>query len=205
MIVGLIGVKGSGKTYRQQELVKQGYVALDFKDALLDMASDLVGYDIRTNYDYFKENLLGLTKPQEPGPAFIQRYPAHKITAQVLAGYPEAMTGRVLLQRLGTEVMRKRDEDYWVNAWRRAAEDHLVHRRSIVVADCRFPNEMDAMRRLSKEYSSLVPGITVPLKFIFCDYRSPRYCATDPHESEQLAQHYLAQGYKDGDEIREGA
>lgn len=201
-IVALVGVMGSGKTHRQAELVRQGFVAVDFKDALLDMTSDLVGYDVRQSYDFFKENLVGLSAPEAIGPKFMQRPPAHAVTRDVLAGYPKAMTGRVLLQRLGTEVMRKRDPDYWVNAWRRTAEEHLVKRRNVVCADCRFPNEMEAVKRLSVSLSKCVPGVEFPCRFIFCDFRSARYNPGVVHESEVLAQHYLRCGYKDGDEIR---
>lgn len=194
-VVGLVGVKGSGKTKRQQDLVAQGYVALDFKDALLDMASDLVGYDVRANYDYFKENLVGLSAPAEIGPALMQRRPPHQITAEVLASYPLAMTGRLLLQRLGTEVMRKRNANYWADAWYDKAHSALYAGQRVVVADCRFPNEIRMMRQLASDFHTQA-------QFIFCDYRSARYCATDPHESEHLAQHYLAQGYKDGEEVQ---
>lgn len=204
MIVSFVGVVGSGKNFNQDLLVKQGYVALDFKDALLDMTEDLVGYKVRENYDYFKENIVGLTAPAASAHLAMARTPAHNITSDLLRHYPAAMTGRRLLQRLGTEVMRKRDPDYWVNEWRRAATEHLYLRHNIAVADCRFPNEMDAIKRLSKYMSGLVPGVTFPCKFIFCDYRSSRYDATLTHESEKLAQSLLAKGYKDGDEIREG-
>jgi hypothetical protein len=126
---------------------------------------------------------------------WIQRHPAHVLTQEILASYPQALTGRVLLQRLGTEVMRKRDPDYWAKEWRAKAFQQVSLGRGVAAADCRFPNELEVMRRLG--------GLCrVPVKFLFCDYRSPRYCATDPHESEQLAQQLLAQGYKDGEEIK---
>lgn len=197
MIIGLTGVQGSGKTHRQQELVAQGFAALDFKDELLNMASDLVGYDVRQNYDYFKENLLGLTVPAPVGHKWLQRPPAHTLTQQILASYPSAITGRVLLQRLGTEVMRKRNSNHWADEWRAQAFQHVSLGRSVVAADVRFENEVDTIRRLGKLCQ-------VPVKIIFCDYRSARYNPAAAHESERMAQELLARGYKDGDEIMEG-
>lgn len=52
---------------------------------------------------------------------------------------------RGMLQRLGTEVGREMfDPDFWVNY----ALDNAPDGSKIVFADCRFPNEADAIRRL---------------------------------------------------------
>lgn len=194
MITAFIGVIGSGKNFQQERLVKQGFVPLDFKDALLDMASDLVGYDVRTNYEYFKYNLVGLTVPVPRDHRAMQRQPAHQVTDRIIVDYPAAMTGRMLLQRLGTEVMRKRDPDYWANAWYDEARHHVVAGKSIVVADCRFHNEVEYIKRTAAL-------VGTKAKFIFCDYRSSRYNATTHHESERMAQELLSLGYKDGQEL----
>lgn len=195
MIVALVGVKGSGKSHKQAELVKHGFAALDFKDELLAMASDLLGYDVRESYDYFKGNLVGLTAPAAIDSKFMQRRPPHQITAEVLASYPQALTGRVMLQRLGTEVIRKRDPGFWARAWRAKAEQLLAAGKSVVCADCRFHNEIEVIQALARAQG-------VPARFLFCNFQSERYCATDDHPSEALAQHYLREGYNDGDEIK---
>lgn len=194
MIVAFIGVSGSGKDHRKQLLLEEGYFGVDFKDSLLDMASDLVGFDVRENYDYFKENIVGLTV-KDPRPyAPCMNYPAHQVTAEVLAQYPKALTGRVLLQRLGTEVMRKRDSRYWTKAWREKAKTILDMGHSVAVADCRFGNEVAEIIDLGKEAN-------IPVKFVFCDYHSKRYNADMNHESEAMAQEFLRMGCTDGQEI----
>jgi hypothetical protein len=68
--------------------------------------------------------------------------------------------------------------------------------QDVVCADCRFCNEMLAIERVARSCGQ-------PYQFIFCDYRSPRYDALDPHPSEAMAQEFLQRGFKDGDIIIE--
>jgi hypothetical protein len=194
MLTIFIGVIGSGKNYRQERLARGGAVPLDFKDTLIAMCSTLVGYDVRDNYDGFKENLLGLTAPGAPAHKCMARGPAAALTRQVLSDYPAAMTGRRLLQRLGTEVMRKRDPEYWVKEWCRAAEKLILQGRDIACADARFINEVRAAQFTAEAHK-------VEVKFVFCDYKSARYDAAGTHESEKLAQALLRAGCTDGQEL----
>ena len=185
-IIGLMGVIGSGKNYQQELLVKKGFIALDFKDALIDMCEDIVGYKIRDHYEDFKICIVGTThggfnKGLTP-------------TQHQLAQYPNIMTGRRLLQRVGTEVMRKRDPDYWVDAWCAKCKDYILGGHSVVSADVRFRNEARAIVLGGK-------ALEVPTKIIFNDYKSDRYDAKSTHESEYLAQKLLDKGLKDGDEV----
>jgi hypothetical protein len=58
---------------------------------------------------------------------------------------------RALLQFLGTEYFRTIDPDYWVKQWERAVAERVELTRGdcrIVVDDCRFANEAEAVRRL---------------------------------------------------------
>ncbi len=192
-IIGFMGVIGSGKNFQQQMLVNMhGFVALDFKDELLDMASDLVGYDVREDYDWFKEHTVGKRRPEDGT--------LEKMVVRDSLGdqevFPEIMTGRRLLQRLGTEVMRKRDTDYWVKAWKKKAEAFLAEGKSVAVADVRFRNEMRAIEDLN------APERGITSKLVFCDFKSDRYNATSTHPSEAMAQTLLKMGYKDGEEIK---
>jgi hypothetical protein len=191
MIIGLVGVIGSGKTYTRDQYVAKGFTAIDFKDALIEMAEDLVGFKI-TDYDRFKRTLVGLPDHDNTLPA--DKYPPHVLTQDVLARYPTALTGRVLLQRLGTECMRRRDPDYWVKQW--AAKVDKLDDIRVVCADCRFPNEIAIIRSTARRYF-------VPSRIQFCNYKSDRYDATSSHESEEMAQEYLRRGYADGQVILE--
>ena len=54
--------------------------------------------------------------------------------------------GRRLLQTLGTEVGRKYDNDIWVKKWKLCAQSNFDAKRGVIVDDCRFDNELDAVR-----------------------------------------------------------
>ena len=57
--------------------------------------------------------------------------------------------GRALLQYVGTEVFRAEDENYWVNLMlsilRAVAKENIWD--YVIIADCRFPNEIDSMKK----------------------------------------------------------
>lgn len=56
--------------------------------------------------------------------------------------------GRALLQYVGTEVFRAEDKDYWVNLMLsvlRAVKDADIW-DYVIIADCRFPNEIERVR-----------------------------------------------------------
>lgn len=190
MIHAFIGVVGGGKDFRANALKSEGFIRINFKDELLDMASDLVGYDVRGNceedYAWFKAMPVGVRRPGNPLHANI-------ISAQMvrlLKEHPEIMTGRRLLTRLGTEVMRKRDQDYWIKTFVTKATKALAEGHGVSIADCRFRNEIEAVRR------------TCPTTlFTFCNFKSPRYDPKLNHVSERLAQALLALGLTDGQVI----
>jgi len=190
MITALLGVIGSGKDFQANQLVFLGAAKIDFKDALLDMASDLVGFDVRLDYGWFKKSLLGVRRPDNS----FQEEHVRAMCNEIVERNPDAMTGRMLLQRLGTDVMRKRDADYWADEWQRRAAAKLVEVESVVVADCRFLNEVRAIRELAKPFE-------LNHEFVFCDYHSDQYDPNQAHESEKLAQALLKLGLHDGDKI----
>lgn len=181
MIYSFIGVIGSGKDVRATRLANIGAARVDFKDGLLDLASDIAGYDVRLEYEWFKKNIVGVKRP----PNKFQEAFVFTDRRQIMNENPDVMTGRRLLQRLGTEGMRKRDEDYWVNQYTSRVRDILARGRAVATADCRFPNEVLAIQRLDSK-----------AQFVFCDYRSERYDPTSNHPSEHLAQRLLAMGLK---------
>lgn len=56
--------------------------------------------------------------------------------------------GRTLLQRVGTDIVRKKDPDYWV----RFVDDMIgffgdVAWDYVIIPDCRFPNELEYMKQ----------------------------------------------------------
>jgi len=189
MIIGLCGVIGSGKDFRAKKLVaEEGYIQLDFKEALIDMVEDIVGFPIRENYELFKACVVGLTAPGYLPPAGMS---IEQVNARMLFENPYAMTGRKMLLNVGTNAMRKRDPDYWVNQWIKKAR---TLGGNVVAADMRFPNECRAVM----EAGTLLNRRVTTHRFIFCDFHSDRYNPSLKHESEEMAQNLLAKGYRDG-------
>jgi len=189
-IVAHVGVIGSGKNYKSEKLIKeQGFAGIDFKDALLDHVSDLVGYDVREDYEYFKDAIAGVRKHGNP---YYQTIVVREAAKDLIAACPGVMTGRMLLQRMGTEVMRKRNPQYWIDQFFAKVTALPMTTPGVACSDCRFPNELTAL-------------LMVNTHVVFCDYRSARYDAKSPHSSEWMAQAFLKIGLKDGDVIGDDA
>jgi hypothetical protein len=78
--------------------------------------------------------------------------PLKKIAAQITPdGRIDKARDRELLQFLGTEYFRALDEDYWVKQWVKSVAERLeltTGECRVVADDCRFPNEVAAVRRL---------------------------------------------------------
>lgn len=70
-----------------------------------------------------------------------------KFMASNYAGwdYVKDEYGRTLLQYLGTDIVRKENEDFWVNFVAQAINftSSVVKYDYIIIPDCRFPNEID--------------------------------------------------------------
>lgn len=163
-LVCMIGVIGSGKDYRAKKLVEQGYVQVNFADPLRELMWDIEGWRPENDAEY-------------------------EVFKQAVSYCPElgrGVTGREKLQNLG-QAMRKRDNDYWCDQWRKAL---ITTYKNVVCSDLRFRNEFLQAYWFQDRRD---------VEFVFCDYRSDRYEPDNEHESERLAQRILKDGYKDGD------
>lgn len=130
MILALTGLAGSGKTTVADYVVRErGFFKVNFKDALVsEMKENLSGV--------LSEIVLIMDKIAYNGvnPWTIERLFKEK---------PPLM--RALMQNYGTEVRRGDDENYWTNRW---ADKISGADRHIVVDDCRFLNEADAVHKM---------------------------------------------------------
>ena len=168
-LVCFIGCMGSGKDYQSKILIDKGYKLIDFGDSLREMAWDILGWEPKDDeeYDEFKKsNIIS-------GDGLIQR-----------------LSGRQFLQNLGTQAIRKRFPDFWVELWKKKVQAEMEKGNSVVCADARFIKEVEAAISASPD-----------AKIIFCNYKSDRYNYTDKHETEQLAQRVLADGFNDLDPV----
>ena len=58
------------------------------------------------------------------------------------------MSGRGILQKVGTDLFRDNfDQNFWVKIGVGRMLAELAQDRNVVVSDCRFPNELDAIRQ----------------------------------------------------------
>ncbi len=174
-LIAFIGVKGSGKTYLGDQYLARGYKPIDFKDDLMQMCWDILGYKPK-DYEKFKQCIIGLDfLPIKFSEALVGLF--EKL------GLPPLMTGRRLLQRVGSEAIRKRQPMFWAGQMYRDSQKTLEAGFNVVNRDGRFANELQVMGSLSN---------IADVKFIFCDYKSSRYDATDGHVSEHLAQYAVS-------------
>lgn len=145
MIIGLLGVRGSGKDYTalklKQDLEKQGKTVaiVGFSDGVRDVTFNELGLDITSpdwDYDRFKEGTvlhMGIVK-----------------------------TGRGWLEYFG-ETLRRQYPLYWSNMWIKKVK--CMSHDVIIATDCRFTHEIMAVEAVSNGDS----------RFMFCNYKSGRY------------------------------
>ena len=181
-----IGVIGSGKDHNANILAAKGHARVDFKNELVRMCSDIAGYDVSLDYDWFKEMPVGVMRP---GNQLMEAFVRHE-WSEIMRRHPEIITGRKLLTRVGTEAIRKRHPRYWIDQFKEESMSHLSAGGSVTCADCRFFNEV-----------STIFALPFWKEFVFCDFRSERYNPKLDHASEKLAQTLLGMGLKDGQQI----
>jgi hypothetical protein len=129
-LVGLIGYKRSGKDTFAAGLVEVGFQRVAFADPLreaLYRQNPIVG-------DYSLPNDWALR----------QRRVQDVVDAIGWEGAKEYVHEiRAQLQRLGTDAIRHLDNEFWL---RIACQNFDDRTTGVVVTDCRFPNEADAIR-----------------------------------------------------------
>lgn len=122
-LVALTGAAGSGKSTATRFLVERhGYTLVKFAGPLKAMC-----------------RAVGLSEEQIEGD--LKEEPCEMLCGK---------TPRYLMQAMGTELGRNLiGENLWVNLWRSRALDIMAHSFGrVVVDDCRFPNEAEAVRQL---------------------------------------------------------
>jgi hypothetical protein len=129
-IIGIVGFIGSGKDTVADYLVNlHQFRRESFANSLKDAVSTVFGWD--------RELLEGRTKQSREWRETVDKFWAKRLKMSHL-------TPRWVLQYWGTEVVRKGfHDDMWVasleNRLRKTQDD-------IVITDCRFPNEIKAIR-----------------------------------------------------------
>jgi hypothetical protein len=130
MIIGVCGLIGAGKDTVADYLVNiHQFRRESFASTLKDALSAIFGWD--------RELLEGRTKHSRAWREQVDPWWAERLNMPDL-------TPRWVLQYWGTEVVRKGFHD---NTWIASLENKLRQSRDdIVISDCRFPNEIQAIK-----------------------------------------------------------
>lgn len=154
MIIGISGKCGTGKSTLARYLAGlMGGLVVSFADCLREEIRDIFGIPIESTRDR-KDSIVRLGRRE--------------------------MTVRELMQWWGTEVRRKQDPAYWVNAlWRNIGVAEICG-EVFVIDDVRFPEEADAIREWGGLLVRLLP---------YGDYQ-PIAAGAD-HESETALDNYF--------------
>ncbi len=87
-------------------------------------------------------------------------------------------TGRALLQRVGTNIVRGRDSDFWVDFAKRFLALFPGEWDYVLIPDSRFPNEVD--------------WVDFHLRVVRQNFQSPLSAEQQQHESETALDEFLA-------------
>lgn len=141
MIIGICGFIGSGKDTIADFLVSHhGYRRESFAGTLKDAVASVFGWD--------RIMLEGTTKASRAWREQEDEWWSERLGTKV--------TPRLVLQLWGTDVCRKAyHDDIWIasleNKLRKIEDD-------IVISDCRFPNEIQAIKNLGGEVIRVIRG-----------------------------------------------
>lgn len=142
MIIGVCGLIGAGKDTIADYLVNTHQFRREsFASTLKDAVSAVFGWD--------RELLEGRTKHSRVWREQVDSWWAERL------GIPH-LTPRWILQNWGTEVCRKNFHD---DIWIASLENTLrMSTDNVVISDCRFPNEIQAIKKASGLVVRVVRG-----------------------------------------------
>jgi len=144
MIIGICGFIGSGKDTAADFLVNfHGFRRDSFAGTLKDAVAAVFNWD--------RELLEGRTKEARAWREQVDPWWAERLNMPNL-------TPRLVLQLWGTEVCRKSFHD---DIWIASVENKLRNSKdSIVISDCRFPNEIKSIKAAGGKVIWVQRGIT---------------------------------------------
>ena len=129
-LIAFTGQAGAGKSTAADALVEDGWVRVKFADPLKNMMRSFYRSCGVEDDEFIEARIEGAYK-EEPDPFLKGRTPRHA------------------MQTLGTEWGRDcMHVGLWVDAWSQRVLLMAERGLDVVVDDCRFPNEADAVRKL---------------------------------------------------------
>lgn len=130
MIIGITGLKGSGKDTIADFLIKEyGYKKMAFADTLKDAVAVTFGWD--------REMLEGVTQEHRKTRELPDEFWSKALN--------RPFSPRNALELVGTQLFRDNfDKNFWVHCLRKRIEESGC--KKIVITDVRFRNEIEAIR-----------------------------------------------------------
>jgi len=170
MIIGLVGLIGSGKDTAADYLVNSRYWRRDsFAAPLKDAVATIFGWD--------REMLEGRTQQSRYWRECADPWWSERLGREV--------TPRHTLQLWGTEVGR---EAYHNDIWVASLENRLRHTKdNVVITDCRFPNEIEVIQRTGGKVFQIKRGADpswIPEALDYLDFPVDSPPPHLPHASE---------------------
>lgn len=130
MIVGLVGLIGSGKGTVGDMLISEGFKHESFASPLKDAAASIFYWN--------RDSLEGVTPESRAWRERVDTWWSDRL------GIPD-FSPRLALQLLGTEVFRNH---FHMDTWILSMEARLrEEKNNVVITDARFPNEINMIRR----------------------------------------------------------
>ncbi len=134
MIIGLVGLKGSGKDTVANYFITHydNWIIGSFADSLKDSIACVFGWD--------RELLEGNTQDSRAWRETTDTWWSEKLNRP-------NFTPRVALQVVGTDLWRNLfNDDIWLLSFEKKL---LTKQENVILTDCRFPNEIELIRRLN--------------------------------------------------------
>jgi hypothetical protein len=146
------------------------------KSTVFSFLNELVGYERLPFASPLKEIGTYLLQITGVPDSEAQRY-IYEDKEEQIPGFPEGITARFLLQRLGTDFGRNTiDPDIWIKAWVNTVNGLPEQVPNIVVDDVRFENEVRTVRELGGKLWKVVRPSLNPT-------------GSESHSSEQGLEH----------------
>lgn len=148
MIIGLMGIAGTGKTTTGRILRDEhGFIPISFADTLKDCAAALFGWP---RHMLEGDTTESRTFRETPDPYWS-------------GAFGKPLTPRFVLQYVGTELIRNWLGDFWI---RSVGKKMMDQSKDYVVTDMRFTNEIEFIKKMGG-FVVNIEGAKLPIWMTF--------------------------------------
>ena len=130
-LIAICGFQGSGKDTLANILIEKGYTKVSFAGLLKDV--------VATIFTWNRDLLEGTTEKSRKWRETVDDWWSTRLNIPNL-------TPRYVLQQIGTDVFRNH---FHPDIWVAAIERKISNMSGVVITDCRFPNEIEMIKKLN--------------------------------------------------------